>query len=206
MKKFTVDIAQSAYRINHEPSGQLATRSSLSAPVVAVDRWGNCDVDLTEALAHSRVQNLWLLERGLNKPEQLTHARLDVSKALPKGKIGGRSGIIGSLTLSVLGAGEFYPRLLQIISDYIDPRRIGNSKPKQTDPLLHQEEDTRPPDKRVHAQTGHSDRKCRCGCGGMIPATARKNQKFIQDHRFLAYEHHACPICGARHRIKQRPT
>ncbi len=43
-------------------------------------------------------------------------------------------------------------------------------------------------------------RVCACGCGVSF-TPLRSNHWFIEDHRFVTYQSHACPDCGSTHRI-----
>ncbi len=71
----------------------------------------------------------------------------------------------------------------------------------------------KPADVRVTQPTGHSDVlpsfiaadgtpmiQCMCGCGTWFKPL-RPNHRFIEDHRFVTYQSHACPDCGSTHRI-----
>ncbi len=48
--------------------------------------------------------------------------------------------------------------------------------------------------------SGLPERLCMCGCGVSF-TPLRSNHWFIDDHRFVTYQSHACPDCGSTHRI-----
>ncbi len=52
----------------------------------------------------------------------------------------------------------------------------------------------------VQRQAASVPRECMCGCGVSF-TPLRSNHWFIEDHRFVSYQSHACPDCGSQHRI-----